>query len=42
MTSALVGTKNEARARRNAQAFDTLLPSECFARFDETYHQIFG
>ena len=42
MTSALVGTKNEARARRNAQAFDTLLPAECFAKFDETYHQIFG
>lgn len=42
MTSALVGTKNAARARRNARAFDKLLSREALARFDETYQSIFG
>lgn len=42
MTAALVGTKNEMRARKNAHALDTLLPNECFAKFDEAYHAVFG
>lgn len=42
MTAALVGTKNVERARRNAHALDRILPDTAFAKFDETYHSIFG
>lgn len=42
MTSALVGTKNAQRARKNAHAFDTMLDSSAFAKFDQAYHSIFG
>lgn len=42
MTAALVGTKNEARARRNAQALDVLLDEAAFAQFDAVYQELFG
>lgn len=42
MTSALVGTKNTERAKKNAHALDTLLSATELAKFDETYHRIFG
>lgn len=42
MTSALVGSKNPDRARRNGQAFEKMLSAEELAHFDEVYHQIFG
>lgn len=42
MTAALVGTKNESRARRNAKALDVMLDETDFRCFDETYAAIFG
>ncbi len=42
MTTALVGTKNPDRARRNAAIFDTLLPAEELAKFDKAYREYIG
>ena len=42
MTSALVGSKNPERAKRNGQAFERMLSAEELAHFDEVYREIFG
>lgn len=42
MTSALVGTKNTERAKKNAEAFDVMLSHKDFAYFDKAYQEIFG